>query len=68
MKYEPGQTNKYMKYEPGQIVQHVLTGDEFIVTNLELGRRYLCRGKNYAIHTFDEIELIPYAEKTTKKP
>jgi hypothetical protein len=46
-----------MKYESGEIVEHILTGDKFIILQPQMYGRYRCRGKDLFEVSLEEIEI-----------
>lgn len=48
---------KPMKYEIGTIVEHVLTGDKFIILEPIMYGRYRCRRKDLSDIVLEEIEI-----------
>lgn len=47
-----------MEYKIGEIVYHNLTNEEFLIIEFLVGLKYVCRGKDYQKHTFNQEELI----------
>jgi hypothetical protein len=57
-----------MKYKINQIVFHNLTNEKFLVISYEIEKRYMCRGADYQLHTFEEEEIRPEISPLAQSP